>query len=123
MTHDKFSVEAGQVNGDAGSPAGAGTDFAAVSASGGALDGALAQFSRLVEALGVARDELAEQSLTLWRSSQADRESAALWHGRFDLAPCAYVVTDAEGIVCAANAAATDLLGTPRPFLLGKPLA
>jgi len=41
----------------------------------------------------------------------------------FEHAPLAYVVTDAAGVIVAANGAAVDLLGRRRRALQGKPLA
>jgi PAS domain S-box-containing protein len=41
----------------------------------------------------------------------------------FELAPDAYLVTDPLGVVREANRAAAALLGVPRRFLSGKPLA
>ncbi len=40
----------------------------------------------------------------------------------FDFAPDAYLITDPLGLILEGNHAAAALLGTPKPFLAGKPL-
>ncbi|MBD2021365.1 helix-turn-helix domain-containing protein [Leptolyngbya sp. FACHB-36] len=79
--------------------------------------------------LGVASEEI---EVTLEALSQKNEELASALHtvavqqqryqALFDLAPEAYLVTNAQGIIQEANQAAAKLLGTPQQFLVAKPL-
>jgi PAS domain S-box-containing protein len=76
-----------------------------------------------LEELRVADEELRQQNDELAASrDEIDRERQK-YYELFDFAPDAYVVTDANGTVREANAAASHLLGVPRQFLMGKPLS
>jgi PAS domain S-box-containing protein len=76
-----------------------------------------------LEELRVADEELRQQNEELMASRDLiDRERQKFFE-LFDFAPDAYVVTDTNGTVREANAAASQLLGVPRQFLVGKPLS
>src|SRR3954471_10664622 len=76
-----------------------------------------------LEELRVADEELRQQNEELAASRDViDRERQKFFE-LFDFAPDAYVVTDTNGTVREANAAASHMLGVPRQFLIGKPLS
>src|SRR5689334_17471689 len=59
-----------------------------------------------------------------FRSPKTRLEAAiARYADLFDFAPIAYVSFDRGGRVAEANVAATELLGTSRDFLIGRPFA
>jgi PAS domain S-box-containing protein len=68
-----------------------------------------------LEELRAADEELRRQNEEIER----EREK---YYELFDFAPDAYIVTDANGTILEANAAASQLLDVPRQFLVGKPL-
>jgi PAS domain S-box-containing protein len=70
-----------------------------------------------------AQDELDRRNEALAASQVAIDAERRLYADLFELAPDAYLVTDANGIVLDSNAAATQLLRRARRFLVGKPLA
>jgi PAS domain S-box-containing protein len=74
------------------------------------------------EELAVVDEEMRRQHAELVR--ERVETEAALRHFRelFDLAPDAYVVTDAEGVVRDANVAAARIFNIRASFLIGKPL-
>jgi PAS domain S-box-containing protein len=65
------------------------------------------------------RQALAEQDAAR-RAVEAERQQYQIL---FNLAPDGYLVTDTVGVIHEANAEAARLLGMPRIYLLGKPLA
>jgi PAS domain S-box-containing protein len=75
-----------------------------------------------VEELEVAEEELRQQSEELAASAAEVEVQHARYQELFELAPDAYVVTDAGGLVQQANRAATKLLRIPRISLTYKPL-
>jgi PAS domain S-box-containing protein len=82
-----------------------------------------AELLEALEELRVADEELRQQNEELAASrDEIDRERQK-YYELFDFAPDAYIVTDANGTVREANAAASQLLGVPRQFLVGKPLS
>ena len=95
-----------------------------------AADGSLADISpasdrqvellEALEELSAADEQLRRQNDELALSrDQIDRERQK-YYELFDFAPDAYVVTDANATIREANAAASQLLGVPRQFLIGK---
>jgi PAS domain S-box-containing protein len=81
------------------------------------------ELSEALEELRLADEELRQQNEELAATrDEIDRERQK-YYDLFDFAPDAYVVTDANGTVREANAAASQLLGVPRQFLVGKPLS
>jgi PAS domain S-box-containing protein len=76
----------------------------------------------VLEELRTADEQLRRQNDELAQSrDQIDRERQK-YYELFDFAPDAYVVTDAHATIREANAAASQLLGVPRQFLVGKPI-
>ncbi len=53
---------------------------------------------------------------------QQARANLLRYQELFDFAPNGYLVTDLQGIIQEANHAAAAMLGTPKQFLVGKPL-
>jgi PAS domain S-box-containing protein len=76
-----------------------------------------------VEELEVAEEELRQQNEELALTADAIRTEHARYEDLFQLAPDAYLVTDAAGAILEANRAAVSLLRVPGDFLQGKPLA
>ncbi|HVS37543.1 MAG TPA: PAS domain S-box protein, partial [Gemmataceae bacterium] len=86
------------------------------------LETALAQVQESLGELG-RREERARRQLHSAEASLAEaREQSLRYHGLFEFAPDAYVVTDLSGIIQEANFAATQLFGSAKEFLIGKPL-
>jgi PAS domain-containing protein len=80
-----------------------------------ALDGTLGDLDRAAEELRVQNEALFSARLELEGSS-------AVFRDLFELAPCAYVVTDSDTGIIYANDAACTLLQRPKNALAGKPL-
>jgi PAS domain S-box-containing protein len=76
-----------------------------------------------VEELEVAEEELRHQSDELASTADAVRSEHARYQELFELAPDAYLVTNASGAVRESNRAAAALFRIPAGFLDGKPLA
>jgi PAS domain S-box-containing protein len=76
-----------------------------------------------IEQLQVAEEELRQQNETLAETSTEAARQSARYQDLFELAPDAYIVTDAYGAVRESNRAASALLRLPRGYLAGKPLA
>jgi PAS domain S-box-containing protein len=76
-----------------------------------------------VEELSVAEEELRQQNEELIVRQEVIEEEHRRYQALFDLAPDAYLVTDARGVIREANRAAGALLGVRPCFLVGKPLA
>jgi PAS domain S-box-containing protein len=87
------------------------------------LAGATHEWLAAVEELEVAEEELRQQSDELAATAAEVRSQEARYQELFDLAPDAYVVSDALGVVREANRAAATLFHIPRAYLSGKPLA
>ena len=83
---------------------------------------ALEELQNSQEELAVVDEEMRRQNAELVRA-RAETE-AGLRHFRelFELAPDAYLVTDAQGVVREANVAAARILNIRPSFLIGKPL-
>jgi len=83
---------------------------------------ALEELQTSLEELQVAGEELNEQSEELAAARLAAEEGRQRYLELFDLAPDAYLVTDAQGIIVEANQRAGALLGAKTGSLLKKPL-
>jgi len=80
-----------------------------------AFDGTLSDLDR-------ATEELRAQNEALFSARLELEGSAAVFRDLFELAPCAYVVTDADTAIIYANDAACTLLHRSKNALAGKPL-
>jgi PAS domain S-box-containing protein len=89
---------------------------------GDPLPEALEELGIALEELRVTDEELRQQNEELSEMREALELERARYQELFELAPAAYVVTDAAGVVHQANRAAATMLGVARKFLLGKPL-
>ncbi len=88
-----------------------------------ALLSALAGLRSSVDELRVVEEELVRQHDELAEAhAQIDAERRR-YEDLFALAPDAFLVTDLDAKILEANLGAEQLLGTPRRFLEGKPLA
>ncbi|MDQ3949149.1 MAG: ATP-binding protein [Gemmatimonadota bacterium] len=76
-----------------------------------------------VEELEIAEEELRQQSDELAATAAEVGAQHARYQELFELAPDAYLITDALGAVQEANRAATALFRIPHGFLNSKPLA
>jgi PAS domain S-box-containing protein len=86
------------------------------------LPGALAELSATLEELHVASEELHTQNEELLATRHVVEAERQRYADLFEFAPDAYVVTDQQGTIREANAAAALLLGVRTGFLVGKPL-
>src|SRR5437870_3313367 len=75
-----------------------------------------------VESLRLAEEELRQQNEQLLAAQQALDDERRRYHELFELAPCAYIVTDVLGIIQEMNRAAELLLDQQRESLRCKPL-
>src|SRR5437763_9897857 len=76
-----------------------------------------------IEELYVAEEELRLEHEELLRARAEADDQRRRYEELFQLAPDAYVVTNALGVVREANRAAAEMLGVEPRFLVGKPLA
>ena len=76
----------------------------------------------LLEELRVADEELRVQNDELAASRDMIELERQKYHDLFNFAPDAYIVTDIKGMIREANVAASQLLGVPTQFLVGKPM-
>lgn len=74
------------------------------------------------EELQVAMEEMQQQNETLNAALESVAEERKRYQNLFQFAPQAYLVTSLEGKIQEANWMATQLLGVPTEFLIGKPL-
>ena len=72
------------------------------------------------EELGVAEEELRAQHEAVMQAQTRVEVERNRYRTLFELAPDAYIVTDARGLIERANTAAADFLGAPAPSLVGK---
>jgi PAS domain S-box-containing protein len=84
---------------------------------------ALSELRATFEELSVAEEELRAQNETLERTAVELERERERYRLLFHRAPVAYLVTDANGVITNANAAASQLLHCRADRLLGKPLA
>lgn len=75
------------------------------------------------EELQVAVEELHQQNHELATTRAAVEAERQRYYDLFELAPDAYLATDANGIIQEANRVAAKLLKVSQRFLVGKPLA
>ena len=75
------------------------------------------------EELTVAEEELRAQQESLLETHNLLEIQRNRYRTLFDFAPDPYVVTDGAGIIEEANAAASELFGSPGTLLVGKSLA
>lgn len=101
------------------------TELEIANAAGRSLsaDTHLVDLETTVEELRVAEEELRVQNEELMHHRHDLEGALSRYQELFELAPDAYFVTDAAGIVREANGAAARLLGVPASRLMGKPLA
>lgn len=83
---------------------------------------AIAELSTTLEELQVATEELSEQNAELLATRQDLETERQRYQALFELAPDAYLVTDAKGIIQEANCASESLFHLRRDLLVGKPL-
>ncbi len=81
---------------------------------------ALEELSIAIQELQVASEEMRRQTEGLATADQNLQEERQRAQELFDFAPEAYLVTDENGCIEAANRAASDLLRVPQPRLAGK---
>ncbi|NJM74656.1 MAG: PAS domain-containing protein [Acaryochloridaceae cyanobacterium RU_4_10] len=84
---------------------------------------AIAEMSNTLEALQATAEELSQQSTELLATRQDLETKRQHYQALFELAPDAYLVTDAKGIIQEANCASEALLKLHRDLLVGNPLA
>ncbi len=87
-----------------------------------AFAAALQEVGTSLEELRVAEEELRQQNEELEAAQAAEAEARQRYQELFEEAPDAYLVTDLDGQITAANRAAIALFGLEARFLLGKPL-
>jgi PAS domain S-box-containing protein len=87
------------------------------------MEAVWAELSDSLEELHVAAEELQQQNDELMAARDDVDSQRRNYQELFDLAPEAYLVTDALGIIRQANEAAVVLLHVRGEFLKGKPLA
>lgn len=75
-----------------------------------------------LEELQVVLEQLEQNNAALEKALEASVHERKRYENLFYLAPEAYLVTTLEGTIQQANRAATELLGIPEPFIIGKPL-
>ena len=87
------------------------------------VDEAVEALHTALEELRVTEEELRIQNEQLAESQALVEAERVRYEELFQLAPDAYLATDAGGIIVEANHAAAALLNAPGPHLRGKPLA
>jgi PAS domain S-box-containing protein len=90
---------------------------------GARVDEAVEALHTALEELRVTEEELRVQNEQLAESQTLVEAERMRYAELFQLAPDAYLVTDAAGIIAEANHAASALLNIPAHHLSGKPLA
>jgi len=81
-----------------------------------------AELIAALEELSIAEGEVRSQHAALLETHRQLELQRERYHTLFQLAPDPYLVTDQEGTIQEANAAAGDLLGVPSALLVKKPL-
>ena len=84
---------------------------------------AFEELSIALEELQVTFEELHQQNETLFVAHQTVELQHQRYQELFEFAPDAYLVTDINGVIQEANRAASTLLNSSPPFLVGKPLS
>lgn len=86
------------------------------------LAAALDDLSLVLEELRTAHEELIQQNQALADYRQQLEIERQRYQDLFDLAPDGYLVSDAKGIIHAANVAIAALLRLPQELIVGKPM-
>jgi len=81
------------------------------------------QAAALTHDLQVQQIQLELQNAELRRAQEELAEARDRYADLYDYAPIAYITTDSDGTIVAANLTAADLLGVARGDLLGAPLS
>jgi diguanylate cyclase (GGDEF)-like protein/PAS domain S-box-containing protein len=76
----------------------------------------------VLEELRTAQEEILQQNQALVEAHQVIELERQRYQDLFNLAPQAYLVTDAKGCIQEANHAVAALLNRPPAYLIGKPL-
>ena len=76
----------------------------------------------VLEELRAAQEEVLQQNQALVEAHQTIELERQRYQDLFNLAPQAYLVTDAKGGIQEANHAVATLLNRPQAYLIGKPL-
>jgi len=84
---------------------------------------AVALADATIEELSDAEAELVQQNEALFEAQLQLDETSRHYRSLFELAPAAYVVTTEDGVIREINETGSALLGRPRNFAAGKPLA
>ncbi|HEY9879708.1 MAG TPA: helix-turn-helix domain-containing protein [Leptolyngbyaceae cyanobacterium] len=87
-----------------------------------AVSAAFKELGVAVEELEVAVEEINHQNESLALTVDMVEEERSRYEHLFRFAPQAYLVTDLKGQIQEANMVASQLLGLPLEFLIGKPL-
>lgn len=98
---------------------------AAAGVGGGFLQEALGELTQVLKELQAAGEGLIEGNDALvaaCRAVEAVEAERERYRNLFELAPVAYLVTTADGVIREANRAAGALLGVDPPALAGEPL-
>ena len=80
------------------------------------------ELSAAVEQLRLAEIELRQQNVELAEAGDQLEAERVRYRDLFDMAPDAYLITNAQGVICEANKASGALLRMERKFLIGTPL-
>jgi PAS domain S-box-containing protein len=83
----------------------------------------LRELRNVLEALQVAQEQLVAQADELATARNAVAVERERYRSLFDAAPVSYLITDSQGVIEDANAAASGLLNISCRFLIGKPLS
>lgn len=83
----------------------------------------LAHLEETIEALRVSDDDLRLHLDTMRRNAARMEQERARYRELLDLSPDAYLLTDLEGTIVDANAAAAELLGIERADLTRRPFS
>jgi PAS domain S-box-containing protein len=81
------------------------------------------ELERALHELQIACDELRQQNDELLAARAVADAERSRWKTMFEAAPLPYVLTDTDGIIRAANEAASGQLAISRRFLVGRPLS
>jgi PAS domain S-box-containing protein len=90
--------------------------------SQGLLAEAIAELGTTLEELQVTTEELSEQNTELLATRQDLETERQRYQALFELAPDAYLVTDAKGVIQEVNCTSEVLFHLHRDLLVGKPL-
>jgi PAS domain S-box-containing protein len=90
--------------------------------SQGLLTEAIAELGTTLEELQVTTEELSQQNTELLATRQDLETERQRYQALFELAPDAYLVTDAKGVIQEANCTSEILFHLHRDLLVGKPL-